>query len=175
MVHGCGGVGLSAVMIAGSLGARVIAVDINQDALDLATELGADTVLKVDDDLVTNIVDVSGGGAHLSIDAIGSAAVVHNSLSSLRRQGRHVQVGLLVGNQADTPIQMDRVIAHELEIVGSHGAQASVLASLVELIAGGDLDPEPLVTRTLTLEEGAGFLAGMNESLEPGIAVIDRF
>jgi len=175
VIHGCGGVGLSAVMIARSVGARVVAVDVNQDALDLAEDVGAEAVVKVDDDVAATVRDLTDGGAHVSIDAIGDPTVVRNSLTSLRRQGRHVQVGLLVGDRASTPIPMDRVIAHELEIIGSHGAQASVLASLVEAIAGGDLDPGRLVTRTLTLEQGAERLAGMNESAEAGIAVIDRF
>jgi alcohol dehydrogenase len=175
VIHGCGGVGLSAVMIASSLGARVVAVDVNQDALDLAKHLGAEAVVKVDDDVAATIRDITDGGAHVSVDAIGNPTVVRNSLASLRRQGRHVQVGLMVGDQARTPIQMDRVIAHELEIIGSHGAQASVLAALVEAITRGDLDPGRLVTKTLTLEQGAKHLAGMNESVQPGIAVIDRF
>lgn len=175
VIHGCGGVGLSAVMIARSVGARVVAVDVNQDALDLAKQLGAEAVVKVDDDVAATIRDITDGGAHVSVDAIGNPTVVGNSLASLRRQGRHVQVGLLVGDQARTPIQMDRVIAHELEIIGSHGAQAPVLAALVEAMARGDLDPGRLVTKTLTLEQGAEHLAGMNESARPGIAVIDRF
>jgi len=175
VIHGCGGVGLSAVMIARSIGARVVAVDVNQNALDLAKQLGAEAVVKVDDDDAATIRDLTDGGAHVSIDAIGNPTVVKNSLASLRRQGRHVQIGLLAGDQARTPIQMDRVIAHELEIIGSHGAQPSVLAALVEAIAGGDLDPGRLVTSTLTLEQGAEHLAGMNESVQPGIAVIDRF
>ncbi len=175
VIHGCGGVGLSAVMIARSVGARVVAVDVSQDALDLAKHLGAEAVVKVDDDVAATIRDITDGGAHVSVDAIGNPTVVGNSLASLRRQGRHVQVGLMVGDQARTPIQMDRVIAHELEIIGSHGAQTSVLAALVEAITRGDLDPGRLVTKTLTLEQGAEHLAGMNESAQPGIAVIDRF
>jgi len=175
VIHGSGGVGLSAVMIASSVGARVVAVDVNQEALDLAKDVGAEALVEVDDDVVAIIRDLTNGGAHVSIDAIGSPAVLKNSLASLRRQGRHVQVGLLVGDQAGTQIQMDWVIAHELEIIGSHGAQASVLASIIEAIVAGDLDPGRLVTKTLTLEQGAEHLANMNESVEAGIAVIDRF
>jgi alcohol dehydrogenase len=100
-VHGCGGVGLSAVMIGAALGARVVAVDVSAAALDRAGELGAEIMVNAGDaDVATVIGEVTGGGAHASLDALGSPAVAATSVRCLRRRGRHVQVGLLPGAAA---------------------------------------------------------------------------
>src|SRR3954447_15729826 len=74
-VHGCGGVGLSAVMLGRALGARVVAVDVAPGPLERARELGAAAALDArDGDIAARIRELTGGGAHVSIDAIGSAA-----------------------------------------------------------------------------------------------------
>ena len=100
-VHGCGGVGLSAVMIAVASGARVVAVDISEAALAAATALGAEAVVDGSaDDVAARVVEATGGGAHLSIDALGSARTCLNSIAGLRKRGRHIQVGLMVGDDA---------------------------------------------------------------------------
>jgi alcohol dehydrogenase len=174
-VHGCGGVGLSAVMIARSLGARVLAVDVNPAALELATSLGAEaTVDGGAGNVAAAVVDATAGGAHLSVDALGHPAILWNSVSSLRKLGRHVQVGLLLGGEAPAPVPMDLVVARELEVIGSHGMQARLFPGLFELILAGQLDPARLVTRTCTLAEGAAALAALEESTNAGITVIDR-
>ncbi|MFB3106530.1 MAG: alcohol dehydrogenase catalytic domain-containing protein, partial [Pseudomonadales bacterium] len=107
-VHGCGGVGLSAVMIAKALGAKVVAVDIADDQLTLARSLGA--VAGVNANSVANVAeavrDLTGGGAHVSVDAIGSAEVSFNSIDCLRKRGRHIQVGLLVHDNGQVNIPM---------------------------------------------------------------------
>src|SRR5699024_9160593 len=119
-VHGCGGVGLSAVMIASALGARVVAVDVAAETLRRARELGAEVVVDARPgvDVAAAVVDVTGGGAHVSIDALGSASTAVASVRSLRRRGRHIQVGLLHGADAAPPIPLDRVIGVELELCG---------------------------------------------------------
>ena len=174
-VHGCGGVGLSAVMIARSLGARVLAVDLNPAALTLAAELGAEVCIDARaGDPAQAILDATGGGAHLSLDALGHPAILWNSITSLRKRGRHVQVGLLTGDQAAAPLPMDLVVARELELLGSHGMQARLFPALLDHITTGRLDPRRLITRTCTLAEGAVLLAGMAESSHAGVTVIDR-
>ena len=162
-VHGCGGVGLSAVMIAVAAGARVVAIDIGDAALAAARELGAEaTVNASTDDVAGRVIDVTGGGAHLSIDAIGSAATCFNSIASLRKRGRHVQVGLMVGADARAPLPWDLVVARELEILGSHGMAAHDYAAMLASIADGRLDPSRLVGRTITLDEAPAALMAMD-------------
>src|SRR5689334_10260565 len=152
-VHGCGGVGLSAVMIAAAAGARVVAVDVHPDALALAAAAGASETLPPG--RLDRLHQVTGGGAHLSMDAFGSAATCRNSIASLGRRGRHVQIGLLPG---DTELAMGRVIAWELELLGSHGMPAHAYPEMLALIGNGSLAPELLITRTLSLDEAAGAL-----------------
>jgi alcohol dehydrogenase len=169
-VHGCGGVGLSAVMIAVASGAQVVAVDVNPAALDLAKRFGASACLEARPDVVERIREVTGGGAHLSLDALGHPATASNSVLSLRRRGRHVQVGLLP--EGPTPLPMDRVIGWELEILGSHGMPAHAYGPMMDLVASGALRPDLLVARTIGLAEAAGALAEMDRSTAAGMTMI---
>jgi len=161
-VHGCGGVGLSAVMIASALGARVVAVDVATAALDRARELGAESVVDASEDPAAAVREITRGGAHVSIDAFGSAATAAASVRSLRRRGRHVQVGLLHGAASTPPIPMDQVIARELEIYGSHGMAAHEYPAMLALITSGALHPERLVGRVIGLEDAGAALAAMD-------------
>jgi D-arabinose 1-dehydrogenase-like Zn-dependent alcohol dehydrogenase len=172
-VHGCGGVGLSAVMIASAVGATVIAIDTNPAALGLAASLGAAHTLIPGPELASQIEEVSNGGVHVGIDAIGNADVVATSLRSLRPSGRHVQVGLLPG--LEVPLHLDRLIARELELLGSHGIAAASFPAMFELISSRRMNTRSLVGQELTLRDGARLLETFNDRTEPGIAVITEF
>jgi alcohol dehydrogenase len=174
-VHGCGGAGLSAVMIAKALGARVVAVDLGEQARRLATELGADEVIDPAEtpDAAARIVELTGGGAHVSMDAVGAPAVAAASVRCLRRRGRHVQVGLLLGDNATAGLPMDLVVARELQVLGSHGMPAGDYPAMLELIARGDLDPRRLVRSVIDLAAAPAALMAMDEpSPSPGMTVI---
>jgi D-arabinose 1-dehydrogenase-like Zn-dependent alcohol dehydrogenase len=173
-VHGCGGVGLSAVQVAGAAGARVVAVDVSPAALDLARTLGAEHTVDGGGDGVTEeIQELTGGGAHVSLDALGAASTCENSIRCLRPRGRHVQVGLLPPAQGRPAVPMELVIARELQVLGSHGMAAHAYPELLGLIAAGRLAPQRLVTRHLPLDDAAGALAEVGRA--PGIAVVTRF
>jgi alcohol dehydrogenase len=163
-VHGCGGVGLSAVMIAVAAGARVVAIDVSKGALAAAVELGATETIDASavDDIAGTVIDLTSGGAHLSIDALGSTATAFNSIAALRKRGRHVQVGLMLGPDAHAPVPMDLVVARELEILGSHGMAAHDYASMLADITDGRLRPARLVGRTITLDEAPAALMAMD-------------
>lgn len=174
VVHGCGGVGLSVVMVASAIGARVVAVDPNPAALQLAAAIGAEVLIPTHLDVVDEIAEATGGGAHVSIDAIGNAKVIASSIASLRKRGRHVQVGLPAG-EPPAPIAIDRVVAFELEMRGSHGMAAAAFDPVLGLITSGRVDPSRLITRTCSLDDGAALLPELGRSREAGIVVIDRF
>jgi alcohol dehydrogenase len=176
-VHGCGGVGLSAVMIAAALDARVIAIDIDPAALVLAESLGAVAGINARDreEVVDRIRELTGRGAHVSLDALGSSTTCVNSLSCLRKRGRHVQIGLLAGEDHRPRLPMEMVIGNELEIAGSHGMQAHCYPEMLELIGSGVLQPQRLIGKTVALEEAPGELEGMADFGATGITVIDRF
>lgn len=174
-VHGCGGVGLSAVMIAVAAGAQVVAVDIQDDALGRARDLGAAATFNAQatDDVPAAIRDATGGGAHLSLDALGSAATCFQSVACLRPRGRHVQVGLLVEDERHAAVPMDRVVAEELELRGTHGIPAHRYGALLDLIAAGRLAPERLIARTISLDEAGVALTSLDAPSPAGITVID--
>lgn len=174
-VHGCGGVGLSAIMIAVAAGARVVGIDPSPAARSVAEDLGALTIVGSgvgSADVAAAVREITGGGAHLSLDAYGSVQTSLNSIASLRKRGRHVQVGLMLAENANPPIPMDRVIADELEILGSHGMAAHEYPAMLEAIASGDIDPSILIGRTIGLDEASDALATMDTNTHPGMTVI---
>ena len=174
-VHGCGGVGLSAVMIAAALGAQVIAVDIRRDRLEFAQRCGAAVAINAaETDPVAAIKDATCGGAHVSLDALGSRATCWNSVKCLRKRGRHVQIGLMLGSDADPPIPMSVVIGNELEIIGSHGMQAFEYGRMFRMISTGALRPDLLISNRVTLTQAAELLPTMHEFPGNGVTVIDR-
>ncbi|MGE3312863.1 MAG: zinc-dependent alcohol dehydrogenase family protein [Limisphaerales bacterium] len=176
-VHGCGGVGLAAVMIAAARGARIVAVDRREAALKLAREFGAEVVVDAGrtSDVSGAIQDLTHGGAAVSIDALGSPSTCRNSILSLRPRGRHVQVGLLLADEANPPVPMADVIAKELQVFGCHGMAAHAYPGMLEEVASGRLRPGRLVRRTLALSEVPAALEGMGRFAESGVSVVDRF
>jgi len=179
VVHGCGGVGLSAIMVASALGARPIAIDIREESLAMARRFGAERVINAatfaQTDVGSAVRDLTDGGAQLSLDALGSAQTAANSLRSLRRRGRHVQVGLLAGSEFQPRLPMELVIGRELEIYGSHGLAAADYGPLLELVVTGKIPVREMVRRTISLDEAPAALAEMGQFGGPGITVIDRF
>ncbi|MEA5054180.1 MAG: zinc-dependent alcohol dehydrogenase family protein [Propionicimonas sp.] len=148
LVVGCGGVGLSAVMVGRALGARVLAVDPSKAARARAAELGAEVLPAADPAAIRELTE---GGVQVSLDAVGSATTAAAAVRSLRRRGRHVQVGLMLGDNADAPLPWGEIVAQELEVVGSHGMAAADYPGLLELIVRGRLDPARLVGRVVDL------------------------
>ncbi|QDZ16879.1 zinc-dependent alcohol dehydrogenase family protein [Humibacter ginsenosidimutans] len=183
-VFGCGGVGLSAVMIAAALGARVTAADVSDAALARARELGASHTIRVDErnvsaprvapsapgtntgtatiSLEQGVIAATNGGAHVTVDALGSAGTAASAVRSLRRRGTHVQVGLMLGENATAPLPWDRVIAWELTVAGSHGMSARDYQGMLDLIVHGRLDPARLIGSTTDLAGAIDALTAMD-------------
>ena len=176
-IHGCGGVGLSAIMIAAALGIQTVAIDIDRRKLDLARKMGATQTIDAStiDDVPGAIADLTNCGANASIDALGSAITAMNSINCLRPRGTHVQVGLMTGKAARSSVPFDKIVARELEIRGSHGMQAHCYPELFELITSGRLDPSLLVSGTCNLHEASTLLTSESVFSKPGIVVINQF
>lgn len=178
VVVGVGGVGLSAVSIGVALGARVIAVDVTPAALALAARLGAQrTVLSCEtmspQAIAERVRVLTDGGAHVGLDAVGMPATARTSVLSLRRRGRHVQAGLLLGADSTPPLPMDRVIAQELSIHGTHGLAAHEYPAMLDLVAAR-IDLSTLVGRVITLDEAPGALANVGgPATQAGMTVVD--
>jgi alcohol dehydrogenase len=172
-VFGCGGVGLAAVMIAKSRGARVIGIDTSHQARDRAKLAGAEVVLdSVHDDVVASIKKLTEFGADVTVDALGNTQLVKLAIESLRRLGRHVQIGLLppavIGDTATVPMHL--VIGRELQVLGSHGMSAMAYPQMLDDISTGLLRPDSLIERSIKLEDVPS--AMKNIGTLPGITII---
>jgi len=174
-VHGCGGVGLSAIMIAAAFNAKPIAIDIDDEKLKFARSIGAVEAINAKN--VPNVPyavrELTNGGATISVDALGSRETCRNSILSLRKQGKHIQLGLLAGKEADPPLPMSAVIANELEVIGSHGMQAHEYPSMLEMIRSGKIQPQKLLGKTVSLQEGINELMALNSFPGTGVTVIN--
>lgn len=175
-VHGCGGVGLSAVMIAAAAGANVIGVDLNPAKLDLARALGAVAVIDGREvDVPEAIRDITRGGAHVSLDALGHPTTMNNSILCLRPRGKHIQVGLMLGEHAAPAVPMSRIVGQEIELLGSHGMQAHRYGAMLDMVTSGKLDPARLVGDRIALADAPAALMAMDRFQSIGATVITRF
>ncbi|HEY2847391.1 MAG TPA: zinc-dependent alcohol dehydrogenase family protein [Pyrinomonadaceae bacterium] len=173
-VWGCGGVGLSAVMIAAAFGAQVIAIDIDDAKLEFAKSIGAGIAINSrHDSAVDTILNATDGGVHLTIDALGDPQILFDSVSSLRKRGRHIQVGIMKAGEHDAPVPTGRIISRELEILGSHGMQAHRYTEMLEMIRDGRLAPKRLIGKTVTLDQAPAELTNMDNFRGVGVTVID--
>jgi alcohol dehydrogenase len=170
-VYGCGGVGLSAIMIAVALGARVVAVDPSLAALARATDLGAEATVVATDPLAM-LHSITGGGAHSSVDAFGSAATALHSVRSLRARGRHIQVGLMLGDDERAPLPWDLVVSRELEVLGSHGMAAREYPPMLAMITDGRLQPQRLIGSVIELEQAGEVLMAMDEPVPATAGIV---
>jgi alcohol dehydrogenase len=176
-VHGCGGVGLSAIMIADALGSNVIAIDIADEKLEFAKSVGAAETInsKTIDNVIEAVKEITKGGVHVSIDALGHPQTCFNSIANLRKRGKHIQVGIMEPDFRNTPIPMGLVMSNELEIYGSHGMQAHKFPEMLEMIKRRKLAPQKLIGKTISLEESPFELMNMNNFSGTGVTVINKF
>jgi alcohol dehydrogenase len=107
------------------------------------------------------------------VDAVGSEQTCSDALLSLRRHGRHVQVGLLPPVDGHPRVPMARVIAWELEVLGSHGMAAADYPGMLALIASGALEPQRLIERVVGLDEAAELLPRMDSANVAGMTMVD--
>ena len=175
-VHGTGGIGLSAMLLGKALGAYVVVVDVVQEKLDHALSLGADAAVNArDGDVAAKIKEITKGGAHVSVEALGIEATVNPSLDCLRPLGRHVQVGMPVGHTAQMNINMNTVYMNNLALYGTRGMPSWRYPSLLGLITSGVVDMSPLIAREIALSQTGAELAAFNGPTPPGVAVITDF
>lgn len=176
-VQGCGGIGLSSIMIGAAIGGRVIGIDVTPEALDMAKKLGAHHLIDATSvpDVGEAVRDLTGGGAHVSIDALGITETFHNSLKSLRKMGKHVQVGMPVGSHSNPPLPLlDLVYARQLTLHGTRGLGAHRFEALFDLVEAGGFDPSRLVSKTIALSGVHSVLRDMDSFHGAGVTVIDR-
>ena len=173
-IFGCGGVGLSALVIAKKIGATVICIDLQENVLTKAKALGADLVINPNiENVLEKISEFTNlKGVDVSVDALGSMPTSNQSILALKRLGKHVQLGLLPSPDGTTPIPMARAIAYELEILGSHGLSSSQYQDLLEFVAAHKIDLSDLVSEVVPLESGVNLLAHWESRIHSGVTIL---
>jgi D-arabinose 1-dehydrogenase-like Zn-dependent alcohol dehydrogenase len=176
-VHGCGGIGLSAIHIASAIGATVIAVDLDDRKLELAKKVGAAHVVNgKSTDAVKAILELTRGGAHVAVDALGIAATCRNAIMSLRKQGRSLQIGLTSQNEkGDVALPIDRMVTMELQLIASLGMPASRYPSMLAMVAAKKLRPGDMITETVGLEGASRVLQEMTSFQNVGMSIINEY
>ena len=178
-VFGCGGVGLSAIMIARALGARVIAVDVSDAALESARKFGAERCVnarsldsaELSAEVVAQFASTDPDGVAVTVDALGREDTIRAAIGALAPLGRHVQIGLL---PAEPVVDLPRVIALELSVLGSHGMAAAEYPELVDLVVQGRLRPQDLVANVIGLDEAPAAMEAMGSpAASAGMTIID--
>lgn len=154
VIFGVGGLGIHAVQLARELGARVIAIDIDDEKLELARSLGAFEAINPRSASVPARVRelTEGEGASVVLPVVGGnalTAILPDALASLRRCGKLVFLGYLKG----VPITVD---SHELvnnawEVLGSRSSRTQDLRDAIQLVEEGRV--KPVIARTIPVEE----------------------
>lgn len=176
-IFGLGGVGLSAVQIASALGARVVAISRSEEKLARAREEGAiATVLAGEEHLADTLKEITGGGAHVAIDALGSKDTLLGGILALRKGGRHVQLGLTGQiEKGIVGLPVDAMVLQEITFVGSLGCPTTSYPGLLSLVASGKLAPKRLVTQRIPIEQASEVLSSMTDFATLGFNVITQW
>jgi 6-hydroxycyclohex-1-ene-1-carbonyl-CoA dehydrogenase len=150
VVFGCGGLGLNAIQIAKALGAFIIGVDVKEKKLNFAKDFGADEVFFPSEDVAKKIRKITGGGAHVAVDAVGNPSVMQTAFSAIRTGGKLLIMGY--SNQNMT-INAGRIMFREMEIVGTLGCPPYLYPRLIDLVKMGKIKVKELVTHKFSLEK----------------------
>ncbi|MEM6322418.1 MAG: zinc-binding dehydrogenase [Pseudomonadota bacterium] len=176
VVWGTGGVGLAAMLLGRALGARVVVVDIAAEKRAHAIALGADAAVHGSAaDAVAQVRDLTSGGAHGAIGALGIEPTMRNALLSLRKMGRAVQVGMPAGPHVTMALPKDAVYSGQLTLHATRGMPAHGYPSLLARIEGGHVDLNPMIARRVSVSEASAELAAFDRPAPPGVAVITDF
>lgn len=171
-VHGTGGIGLSALLLAKMLGARVVVVDVVEEKLNHAKQLGADAAVNaLDGDVAAAIIDITGGGAQVSIEALGIPETTNASVECLAILGRHVHVGMPSGDGMMN-LNLRAIYTKQLAFYGTRGMPSWKYPALLDMIERGAVNLSPMVAREVPLTGASAELRAMGGPTAPGTAVI---
>ena len=175
-VFGMGGVGLSAVQIATTLGARVVAVSRTAEKLAQAKQEGAVETVVAGDTAWQTVKEITGGGADLALEAVGIPETTLPAILTLKKGGRMVQLGITGREQAGMmALPVDAIVLQELTFIGSWGCPATSYPGMLSLVASGKLNPTRLVHRHVAVEEASAVLQSMGQYDTQGFNVINKW
>lgn len=177
VIYGCGGIGLSAINIANAMGANVIAIDINDANLELSKQMGAvHTINSKNVNPVELVKEITQGGADVSVDALGISQTCLNAIESVRKGGRHLQIGLTTKAEAGyISIPVDYMIYNEIQFITTVGMPAHRYKYMLPLVASGRFKPGQMVTKEISLSEVNEVFEGMSNYTHTGTFVVTKF
>ena len=177
VVYGCGGIGLSAIHIATSLGAHVIGVDINDSNLKLAKQMGAvHTINGKQKDPVEAVVEWTKGGADVSVDALGIAQTCVNAIHSLKKGGRHLQIGVTTKEENGyISIPIDEMLMKGIHLYTTLGLPVHRFDTLLSSVAEGKLQPGKMVSGEISISEVSDIFHNMSSFTNTGTYVVTTF
>ena len=170
VVFGPGPVGLLVADAARVRGAsRVIVVGRGQ-RLELAAEMGNETIdFTTTDDVVAAIREATGGlGPDVALDCAGVPDTFCWGISSLRKGGRMAAVGIPVGG---VDLSFQELVLYEKELVGVR-ASAGEMRHVLPLVADGRIRAKELITHRFPLDDFADALKTFNERKDGAMKVI---
>jgi 6-hydroxycyclohex-1-ene-1-carbonyl-CoA dehydrogenase len=149
-VFGCGGVGINVVQFAALSGAKVIAVDLSEEKLEIAKKLGAYATFNAKEEKVEKKIRKTTGGCDVAFEVIGKPEVMLQAMATLKTGGRFV----MVGYTADAlKISAARVMYREMDIRGSLGCRPVDYHSIVNLVDQGKVVLDPLISNRYSIDE----------------------
>lgn len=167
VVVGAGMIGslvVQALKVAGA--GQVIAIDLDDDKLALARQLGASHTIRADlEDPVAMVRSLTGGrGADLSMEVVGATPTVKTAIESVRKGGSVCLVGNL-SPKVELPLQS--VVTREISLYGTCGCNGEYPACL-ELMGQGRINVQPLISQRVSLAETPDWFERLHRG-EPGL------
>lgn len=149
-VFGCGGVGINVVQFAALSGAKVIAVDLSEEKLEIAKKMGAYATFNAKEEKVEKTIRKTTGGCDVTFEVIGKPEVMLQAMATLKTGGRFV----MVGYSADVlEISAARVMYREMDIRGSLGCRPVDYHSIVNLVDQGKVVLDPLISNRYSIDD----------------------
>ena len=167
LVVGAGMIGLLLIQAIRSAGcSEIIAVDMDNDRLNLAKKLGATKVINSQEvDALSFILNETGGqGVDKSFEVVGATPTVQLSIHAVRKGGSVVMVGNLAP-EVELPLQS--VVTREISLFGTC-ASAGEYPKCIELMADGSIQVDPLISAKVALDEGPEWFERLY-GREPGL------
>ncbi|MFP6669709.1 MAG: galactitol-1-phosphate 5-dehydrogenase [Pirellulales bacterium] len=156
VVVGSGMIGLLVIQCLRLAGCgKIIAVDLSDDRLALAQQLGADMGINAAGTDVDAAIEAElrGDGADVAVEAVGNTTAVRTAVTAVRKGGRVVLVGNL---SPQIEFDLQSVVTREISVLGSC-ASSGEYDVCIDLLASGKIDADPLITARSSLDEAAGW------------------
>jgi propanol-preferring alcohol dehydrogenase len=168
VIVGAGGLGLFAIQMARLSGATVVAIDQNEEKLDVARRMGADEAIATAGSFAQAVL--TNGRADVVVDLVGEPETLTEALHCLRPDGRLVLVAYGPTGRP-WPVDPKQVVVTETTLVGSRGSYKQDLVDVIDMVERGRV--RPVVGQVAPLEAANEVLSALARGDITGRAVLD--